>query len=660
MASSRLSMRVSTGDATYRLLPEMFKHKLVQIAEESVASLQKIWEEAGYEEMERQRLLGELLNKLKITCANEITAEEQILMHARQEVETLMTDYVTKNAQLGRTAKISDKIAQMNLTDKLSELDRMLSGLTKEVQERQSLFDQEMRVITSIAQELGENLPAANAFDGPAGTPTLSDLRLTLMRDHRAGLETLKAQRRHEVEAVYRDCHAQMVDMSFLEEANDPDNIDAQYKDIDAAILRYARVASANPQATDLPLGSLHKSHLASVKQRLELLRTEKEHRRSELSKTGEEIARLWSLLRITHAERDQFTASFRKNLSLETLRKGYSELTRLRELRKQSLGQVLQVLRGDIENLWVECGMLSAPFASSEATAATAAEEALCQQEFPGFFVSIEDSNDVDESILDEHEQYFSTLRTRVEELRPLLLKIHRREVIVQERLELEHLQMNPERLTARGPNAREERKREEGMTNRVKNLDKLTKEIANAIAAYEASGANGENKVFLYGGTRYSERVQQQDEHWLEVRDNLRSSRKRTTTAAGGSNGGSTNNMSNTAGSSNNNSNSNTSGNQSGGNSGSRASTRPATTATSLTSSSQSTPSTPHHSTSGAARSFLSGNSTSASNNRAQLMTASKSTVIMSASQTDEAENHVPNRGKFHCMQLQCALLP
>jgi hypothetical protein len=38
-------------------------------------------------------------------------------------------------------------------------------------------------------------------------------------------------------------------------------------------------------------------------------------------------------------------------------------------------------------------------------------------------------------------------------------LLKISRRETVIQERIELEHLQMNPERLTARGPNAREER---------------------------------------------------------------------------------------------------------------------------------------------------------------------------------------------------------
>lgn len=59
----------------------------------------------------------------------------------------------------------------------------------------------------------------------------------------------------------------------------------------------------------------------------------------------------------------------------------------------------------------------------------------------------------------MEHHEEYFTTLRGRVEELRPLLQKVARREAVVQERIDLEHLQMNPERLTARGPNAREER---------------------------------------------------------------------------------------------------------------------------------------------------------------------------------------------------------
>jgi hypothetical protein len=124
----------------------------------------------------------------------------------------------------------------------------------------------------------------------------------------------------------------------------------------------------------------------------------------------------------------------------------------------------------------------------------------------------------------VDRHEAYYSMIRGRVEVLRPLLQKISRREVIAQERIELEHIQMNPERLSARGPNAREDRKREEGMHTRVKGLEKMTRELMAQIAQWEA-----ENGQFLYGGEVYSERVAKQEESYIEIRDSLRNSRKK-----------------------------------------------------------------------------------------------------------------------------------
>ena len=52
-----------------------------------------IWREAGYEEVECQGLLGDLLNKMKLTCAAELAAEQQILEHAKQQVNTRIQDY---------------------------------------------------------------------------------------------------------------------------------------------------------------------------------------------------------------------------------------------------------------------------------------------------------------------------------------------------------------------------------------------------------------------------------------------------------------------------------------------------------------------------------------------------------------------------------------
>ncbi len=59
----------------------------------------------------------------------------------------------------------------------------------------------------------------------------------------------------------------------------------------------------------------------------------------------------------------------------------------------------------------------------------------------------------------MEEHEAYYLSLKTRVEDLRPILQRIAKRESVVQDRIELEHIMCNPERLKARGPNAREER---------------------------------------------------------------------------------------------------------------------------------------------------------------------------------------------------------
>jgi hypothetical protein len=193
-------------------------------------------------------------------------------------------------------------------------------------------------------------------------------------------------------------------------------------------------------------------------------------------------------------------------NLSLETLSKGKSEVDRLLDIRKQSLGKVIVSIRNDISLLWKEIGI---------------DHDDDKMKEFEMYF---EDSEKLQDEAVDIHEAYYNKLKARVEEIRPLLSKISRRESIVQERVELEHIQLNPERLTARGPNAREERKREEGMTTRVRNLEKYTKELTSLINNWEQ-----DNGSFIYCGERYMDRVSQQEEIYIEIRDSLRNARKK-----------------------------------------------------------------------------------------------------------------------------------
>ena len=126
-----------------------------------------------------------------------------------------------------------------------------------------------------------------------------------------------------------------------------------------------------------------------------------------------------------------------------------------------ESLVKIVSVIRKDILSLWEELGVNN---------------QIERMNEFPGYFTQL---TQLEDSAVEEHDQYYQKIKLKAEKLRPLLAKITRRELIVQDRLDLEHLMLNPERLTARGPNAKEDRKKEETMSNRVKNLEKLTAEV-------------------------------------------------------------------------------------------------------------------------------------------------------------------------------------
>lgn len=495
--ASRMSFRASTGESGLRVLPELFKNRVVQLAEETVDSLQTIWSEAGYEEVECQSLLGDLLNKLKLTCASELAAEQQILEHAKQQVASKLFEYTDYCAQLGRPPPPEDVPHGANYTDKLAELEKLLSSISGEVSQRQKLMNTERTAIEELITTLGEDAPAEDLFKGPNGTPHLSDVRLELMREYKKKLQARKKDRVAEMNEIARSCSQNMADLVIAEEGS-ASMADAElYVECDAALLKFAAGAALN-----MPL---HKSSIVLLQARCQSLIDEKEHRREELAKSGAEIAHLWTLLRIPQAEREAFQNSFKMNLSLETLSKGRKELERLCLVRTESLGRVVSSIRADIAALWDEAGIES---------------DDQRREEFSEYFTGVDDLQD---STVDVHELYYSSIRARVEELRPLLSEVSRRELIVQERIELEHIQMNPERLSARGPHAREERKREEVMHSRVKNLDKITKKVVALIASWEEH-----NGPFFFAGDRYADRVEEQEQNFNDIRTSLRNSRK------------------------------------------------------------------------------------------------------------------------------------
>ena len=102
----------------------------------------------------------------------------------------------------------------------------------------------------------------------------------------------------------------------------------------------------------------VHVNDLQLFQGRCDALETETESRRHELSSTGAEIARLWTLLRIPSSEREAFQASFKMNLSADTISTGHAELKRLHVVRASSMDRVIHSIRSDIAGLWKEMGI--------------------------------------------------------------------------------------------------------------------------------------------------------------------------------------------------------------------------------------------------------------------------------------------------------------
>ena len=492
------SLRVSICDSSLRITETEFQQKISLVFNETLSSLSDIWKSAGYEDLECQGLLGELYTKMKKLCLNEIDAEKQILNHAELTVSNKFNDLCTQFKKLGRKSPTTDSEFGKNLTDKLANLEKQLITINKEVNERQSLLDVELKAIYELCDKLGEEYPEMSRFSGPLGTHEFSDVRLKLLKEFRLELANEIPRRMEIIKILATECYSVQNDLELEEEGFATVPNSEKYLSLDENIMEFGKTGEL--------LFNIKNEQVSLLKLRLNLLNEEKEKRREELAITGQDIARLWTLLKIPSEERANFSTSFKMNLSMKTLAVGKSELDRLKKLQIKSMGKIISQIRSEIESLWDELAI-------------STIEQREC--EFSQFYISIED---LTEKSIEDHESYLNSLKSRLEELKPLLTKITKREAIVAERIELEHIQLNPERLTARGPKAREDRKREEGITIRVKNLEKLTKEILVLISQWEEK--HGE---FRYLGESYTSRVLAQDESYFEIRDSLRNARRK-----------------------------------------------------------------------------------------------------------------------------------
>lgn len=472
------------------------------LATSTAQQLEAIWDEVGYNPQERASQLSDLLVKFRDQCEQKISEEQGVAETFRQTISDAKEELRTTGEAL--KADIDSSLLQensgMTLTDELSNLETTLEGLRADADMAKANMKESQEYLIESHLALGLDLDQK-------WNDIQTDLTLSRRQQFHQKVEEMKqevATRTSTIIQLLRDCQHLMNDLAIDAQASESD-LDRRI----AGSLARSKDSSfimASKFETESCTGISAKA-LESLTDRATQLSGEKRRRKNVLQEMGAEIAMLWEQLRIPEEEQQAFSESV-KGLGMETIKKGEQELNRLNKLKGEMLGTLIDEARETIRSLWLD----------------TNATESL-QSEFEGLHVT--DQALYDDELLDRHEEYVHALQHRLEQMRPIMQVIERREEILRQRMEYEELQKDSSRLNQRGAAMAKQLMEEEKMARRIKKeLPKLTKLLSEKLSEWKE--ANKEE--FQYQGEVYRDVMKQQDDEWRQYKnDEMQMKRKK-----------------------------------------------------------------------------------------------------------------------------------
>ena len=461
-------------------------------------ALEGIWDEIGYGPEERASQLSDLIAKFRDLCEQKISEErhvmetfQQTIQESKEEIKTtsealrIPTDHHLLREHSGQT-----------LTDELATLEAALEGLRASATAAKEDLRECSNFIVEAHQVLG--LSMDNKW---------KDIESDLTSTRREEFHTKRAEMKEELSTrstaiiqLVRDCQNLQNDLRI-----DPERSENPFdRQIAGSLVRSKddSFIMTSKFETETCTGISAKA-MEKLTKRVAELHAEKKNRRLKIQDMGTEISMLWEKLRVPMEEQRAFTESI-QGLGLDTITKGENELARLRQLKSRKLGSLIAESRNTIQELWNQ-------------TSATPE----FRKQFTAFFVT---EDGFDEELLERHDDYITDLIVRLEEMKPILRMIEKRELIVQERYELEELQKDPERLKQRG--ASRQLMEEEKMARRVKReLPKLNEHLTEKLLEWPKK--HGEE--FKYNGELYLETIGRQEEEWRQHKEDQMERKKK-----------------------------------------------------------------------------------------------------------------------------------
>lgn len=565
VSSANTSVSIHATPSTSQLInrPSLaMRESLSHIATMTSHALEEIWDCVGVASDERASQLSDLVERIGQLCEMKVQEEEALREQFRKEISEARKEWLKTCAAL-QLVDEEDPVAKLRRDPSTKDLE---DGNGVSLQWEYEAMMGRLETLRSIKQSAVEDMQALQsrifkAFAALNGisiqeasnanaTQSYWDIETNLTQERREEFRA-KAQeydesvwtRTRAVVSLVLDCQTMIRELDIvppteevsfgrseddLKIMNSLQPIDEDGQIVDdstqqhrpgGGVQRAGRGGSSNYTIVDLFESStcigIGNSALNRLTSRIAELNSEKRRRRAKLGEMGSIISTLWTMLRISSDEQKAFTMSIR-GLGLDTIRKGEAEIARLEEFKGIMIGKLVREQRSIIEELWEKTNSSTNERASFNA------------------YYQIQDDEQLTSEILMKHEDYAASLQSKLHKMQPILNLIAKREAILEERIELDLLQKDPDRLKGRG--ATKQLMKEEKMTRRVtKELPKITSILEDALRQWYAENkpnneeSDSDMGHFMYNGSPYLQTMHWQEEEWQTRKERNEEERQR-----------------------------------------------------------------------------------------------------------------------------------
>jgi protein regulator of cytokinesis 1 len=488
-----LTPRIGDRSSLVLLSPaRTISETLTALAATTAQQLEEVWDEVGYSPEDRAAQLSDLLAKFRDACEAKIAEERGVAETFRQTIADAKEE-LRKTGEALKSLVDPHMLRENNnqtLMDELSSLEAAVENIREEAKAARDDLKQCSELLKDSHRALGLKLD-------DRWLDVESDLTFSRREEFRRKVSEMRedvSTRTSAIIQLVKDCQDLINEL----------RIDTQQNPLDRRIVG----SLVRSKHGDLIMTSLIENEtcvgissasLDALTERIAQLHNEKNKRVATINEIGESIYELWQRLRISETEQKAFAASV-DGIGTDTIEKGEAELERLQSLKAKMLGNLVWEAREMIQNLWEEMN-------------ATDEEK----KSFQSFAEKREEM--FTNELLEKHEEYIQLLNSKLEHMRPILRIIERRECIIRERMELEELQKDPERLQQRGAAMTRQLMEEEKMAKRIKReLPKLTQMLDEKLQEWK--NMNGED--FKYRGNVYLKVIEEQEEEWQQYKEN------------------------------------------------------------------------------------------------------------------------------------------